>query len=673
MNTDEDMLDWGGNEDEDGQKEAPDSAGIAFVPRQKDVATKDAATLSGANSLLALAFGGTSKDAHDDKDDKDSDVVSLGGGEDDMEELHAYQSRTHLSGTTSGDTNSSAQSAPSVLTNAGDGSQEPKRQKPPPPPPPPPPPASTSQVIAQNSKPTPNELASDARRLLSKPNDQAKSQSSDHTRSPSTTRLLPPTGSLALPPKPVAAPTTPYVRPSHPSIMSASSMAAPPRDRERDPQRESVKGKSGAHGYTSPDIDALPLAPGWEVRRARDGTQDTYYYNTKTQQSTWSRSLATGTATSNLEGSQSPTYMRGRAKEHAQFLGRESTAGRDTPHTTGTEQGPLSRSRQSRFEPVKGEFGERQYRPSERSAPRSPPQGSGDLHLQRLNHAGVGPHMTRREPSPTDLRAPPHKRDNDRSAFVSRRDQDLDRGPNDRAQPHMNGRVPRRNGETNMDRERSRSPGRGRSSQIAWRNDPMSNHPGGDAPGSPPRDRRALATVEGTRPYSVSSPPLYRGPPQPNWSSSSGHEDRSRYSLPNHAQSSARTLSTHTPSSLHSTSSPTEVKPRVGVRKTPPRPSLEDSVTSSLDLFSCYSNQPKDAHHGPLLFSFLSLLRPFYYYASSTCKILINVPPFPFPFMSLFLLFPFSRRQTNIAAFRSTWQAYAFQVTRLHHQQASRV
>ena len=56
---------------------------------------KDAAILSGAESLLALASGGINA-----QDDKDSDVVSLGGGEDDMEEL--YASRMHF-GDVSGD------------------------------------------------------------------------------------------------------------------------------------------------------------------------------------------------------------------------------------------------------------------------------------------------------------------------------------------------------------------------------------------------------------------------------------------------------------------------------------------------------------------------------------------------------------------------------------------
>jgi len=95
MDTDEVILDWGAHNDDGVQVHSQGPSGIVG---QEGIVAKDAAILSGAESLLTLASGGI-----DAQDDKDSDVVSLGGGEDDMEELYAYQSRMHLGDVVSGD------------------------------------------------------------------------------------------------------------------------------------------------------------------------------------------------------------------------------------------------------------------------------------------------------------------------------------------------------------------------------------------------------------------------------------------------------------------------------------------------------------------------------------------------------------------------------------------
>ena len=605
------MLDWGAHDDDEGAQLHPqDPSGIVG---QQTIVAKDEATLSGAESLLALASGGV-----DVQDDKDSDVVSLGGGDDDMEELYAYQSRTHLGGIASGDPKLDEPVLSQSTANEEPNSEDRKQTKTLA--------ASTSPAVTKNSKNPSNDPVSDISRSHSKPSSQPKPLATENSRSPSTARLAPPTGPLGLPAKPVAAPTTPYIRPSHPSIMSASSMAAPVRERDRDLQRDhhdGMKSKHGPHTHASPESDVLPLAPGWETRRARDGTQDMYYYNTKTQQSTWSRSIATSMSSTKPEGSVSPAYSRGRVKEQFQSSGIESPVARDITHPAGHDTGTQPRTRPTRFDSVRTEptvptkapalsFEERHYRPNDNRSPeRSPPFGNGDLRLQQEVRGTSGPLLMHRDQSPANHPTHPplhHGNDRDLQAVNSVQSRDRD----ERELPPYGDRAPGRNGERRIDRSRSRSPGRGRS-RNAWPNELVSNPWVRDGAVSSSNERRPPPVPEGPRPsYSGASPPsLYRGPPQITRSSSLGREDRSRYAPPpNHDQSSSRTLSTPTPS-LYATSSRTEVKRRAGARKTPPSPSLEDSILPSLDLFSYCSNQPTDAHHGPFPFFYFTYTPPF--------------------------------------------------------------
>ena len=74
MDTDKVILDWGAHDDNDGVQ--VHSQGPSGIVGQEGIVAKDAAILSGVESLLALASGGI-----DAQDDKDSDIVSLGGGE----------------------------------------------------------------------------------------------------------------------------------------------------------------------------------------------------------------------------------------------------------------------------------------------------------------------------------------------------------------------------------------------------------------------------------------------------------------------------------------------------------------------------------------------------------------------------------------------------------------
>lgn len=82
----------------------------------------------------------------------------------------------------------------------------------------------------------------------------------------------------ALPPKPVVS-----VAPVHPSPAQASTLASSMIQRER---RTNGHGKSNSGGHH----DALP--PDWELRQARSGGGEHYYYNTRTHESTWTRPVS---------------------------------------------------------------------------------------------------------------------------------------------------------------------------------------------------------------------------------------------------------------------------------------------------------------------------------------------------------------------------------------------
>lgn len=83
----------------------------------------------------------------------------------------------------------------------------------------------------------------------------------------------------ALPPKPASA-KVPYLPPSHPSIVAATSMTEmPSRDTPHD-------AKPNGAGSAKPAAGATPLPHPWELRTPRGGGQ-LYYYNPETHASTW--------------------------------------------------------------------------------------------------------------------------------------------------------------------------------------------------------------------------------------------------------------------------------------------------------------------------------------------------------------------------------------------------
>ncbi|KAH7908641.1 hypothetical protein BJ138DRAFT_1012376, partial [Hygrophoropsis aurantiaca] len=85
----------------------------------------------------------------------------------------------------------------------------------------------------------------------------------------------------ALPPKPVVS-SVPFVHPSHPSIIEATAMST-----RLDHDKRGNGSASKSHGHDSTD-----LPPEWEIKHPKSG-RGVYYYNSRTQESTWIRPAST--------------------------------------------------------------------------------------------------------------------------------------------------------------------------------------------------------------------------------------------------------------------------------------------------------------------------------------------------------------------------------------------
>ncbi|KAI0784119.1 hypothetical protein C8Q75DRAFT_411688 [Abortiporus biennis] len=172
--------------------------------------------------------------------DEGEDAVSLGGDEDDLQDLAAFQAKYEQN------------------------DEEPL------------PLASRLSLPAQDSE----EQAADSSSSSRNRSDTQRESSHKMSRrnSSATKRMLPPPNlTHALPPKPVlVAPSFPLTSPPQASTLASSMIA---RDRERRLNGHS-KGASN-------EVDSLP--PDWEVRYPRNGGRDPYYYNTRTHESTWTR------------------------------------------------------------------------------------------------------------------------------------------------------------------------------------------------------------------------------------------------------------------------------------------------------------------------------------------------------------------------------------------------
>ena len=131
------------------------------------------------------------------------------------------------------------------------------------------------------------------REKLSTPRQSGSTEDSPHRKQDSKDRVSPQWSQLnpgrlthALPPKPITTKVPPYLPPSHPSIVEATSMIISPRSGGRE-----IKKSNGVSSGTSIPSTADELPHNWECREARNGG-GRYYYNKETHLSTWERPLS---------------------------------------------------------------------------------------------------------------------------------------------------------------------------------------------------------------------------------------------------------------------------------------------------------------------------------------------------------------------------------------------
>ena len=276
----------------------------------------------------------------------EEDAVSLGGDEEDDEFL-AHQSRVPQS------------------TNRG-------------------------QTPSKPMEPSAKGMATDARqRRVAEPvrPDTPPKHSDKAPQQPSTLPLSLPLGKLthALPAKPVSSMS--FVHPSHPAVIAATAMAS---------HSDRNKRNSGAPSIRSHDNgDSLPS--GWEIKWSQS-TGEVYYYNTRTEESTWTR-----------PGSPSPRETHSYRPEDSLDRGFSSRNG-DIPLRKGRSDGDdLS-------------YDDRHYRPTEngRRDDRPTQTYSGDSYQisNRQNGPSSLPSRTRDDQKGPSSRRPhsPSGRDSVQSA-----------------------------------------------------------------------------------------------------------------------------------------------------------------------------------------------------------------------------------------------------------------
>ncbi|TDL24457.1 hypothetical protein BD410DRAFT_785929 [Rickenella mellea] len=283
MEDDNEQLDWGNEEDE----QAGDYA------RSREYYEDE-----GGNGRAANA---------DDTDD----VVSLGGEEDDIQELVAFQSRSKQD--TNGD-------SPGKVLSKTKGM---------------PPPNSLRREGSDTSQPQQNSPSRSAAR---------RSDSSPRLKRSHSKRDVLVTH--ALPPKPAVAPAPPgpFRATAQMSLMEASTMANP-MVRTQDKEKRRVNGSPSKSISSSDDLGPLP--PDWEVRRPRN--QDTagqvYYFNIRTEVSQWTRPVEGGNAAS----PHSPRREKDSPRIHRRAsLSQSLDGGRRSPSPHGSESNSFTEKRPGR-------------------------------------------------------------------------------------------------------------------------------------------------------------------------------------------------------------------------------------------------------------------------------------------------------------------------------------
>ena len=185
-----------------------------------------------------------------------------------------------------------------------------------------------------------------------------------HSRDLSSQRSQPNPGRLthALPPKPVTTKVPPYLPPSHPSIVEATSMTTRAGGRE-------TKKSNGVSSATSIPSTADELPHNWEYREARNGG-GRYYYNTETHLCTWEKPV------SSVPSASTHAEPRSRRRRSSSTGPRHRSPSDSDPHPSQTTRPsrnsahmPPDRemddsTKTAHLEPITLSYEDRHYRPS---------------------------------------------------------------------------------------------------------------------------------------------------------------------------------------------------------------------------------------------------------------------------------------------------------------------
>jgi hypothetical protein len=212
----------------------------------------------------------------------------------------------------------------------------------------------------------------------------------------------------ALPPKPVATKVPPYLPPSHPSIVEATSMIISTRAGGRETMKN-----NGVSTATAIPSTADELPQNWEYREARNGG-GRYYYNIETHLCTWEKPV------SSLPSASNHAESRSHRRRSSSASRRHRTPPDSNPHQSQTTRA----SRNSAHMPPDREmddstktalvlpalsYEDRHYRPAGEPSSAVVEIRAMDRHSDVMN--GRGSSRSRYDRMPPVSPTPPYARD----------------------------------------------------------------------------------------------------------------------------------------------------------------------------------------------------------------------------------------------------------------------
>lgn len=274
------------------------------------------------------------------------DTVSLGGEEDDIEELAAFQSRSLK------DDSHSPTAAPTGSAKS----------------------ASRDTRVARRDSMDDAAQIEDSPSARRTPDHRRPSETPPLRRRPSQNGPL----THALPPKPISTPAPPFRANSSQNFRGGNSIGVRGQDKDR---------RRTSNGGASPSSDELaPLPPDWEIRHPRNDPNQMYYFNIVTEVSQWTRPQGRGKQAQGGKDGRDDDYPQDDQDDYySDDREDDRLASRDVRKPPFTPAG-VSKDRMS--------FGDRHYRPKgadDLSKPQRPPPHRQQQHRDRGDYSDEEP------------------------------------------------------------------------------------------------------------------------------------------------------------------------------------------------------------------------------------------------------------------------------------------